>query len=73
MILNERMNKALELLPKGKPFGKEPKSMDEQLFDYNQILQSQTGIQDLVGQYGEDEADKWLGEMYHENLRRQNG
>ncbi|KKL46807.1 hypothetical protein LCGC14_2341860 [marine sediment metagenome] len=74
--LDRRMGDALGLLDldfKGvTPFGKEPKSMDEQLLEYEQVSQSPEQLMGRVERHGEAETNEWLGAMVKETQRRNN-
>ena len=64
-IVNERMNRAFGVLMKDakgtRPFGKEEKPLDEQIYDYNNMPPEQ--FEQMIADSGEFEVGKWLEKM----------
>ena len=64
-ILKERMDMAFNVLTKDVkgvvPFGKEPKPLDEQIYDYNNMPPEQ--LEQMIAESGEFEVEKWLKKM----------
>ena len=72
-IAKERMDDALNLMKtdfKGvAPFGKKPKSMDEQLYEYS-TLTPET-LTKMIDEQGENDVNQWLGDMVKAKERRE--
>ena len=70
--LKERMDDAIKLMRqryKGKaPLGQEPKSMDEQLTEYDNL--NPEALEDMLEKFGSDKVKKWTEKMEAEKTRR---
>ncbi len=70
--LKERMDDALALMSKRykgkKPLGQEPKSMDEQLTEYDNL--NPESLEGMLEKFGSDKVRKWSEKMEAEKTRR---
>ena len=66
-LLKARMDNALNLMKEDfkdvSPFGKKPVSLDEQLYQYEQVKKSPQELMRMIDEQGEEKTNIWLGEM----------